>query len=86
MALEAATAAAQAGLKPILAACEAGPLSHDGAAALARHLSTSRLLAAGPDGLTGGLWAPVTALQTELIGKLLKLVAKGEVRGTGQEP
>ncbi|KXZ55327.1 hypothetical protein GPECTOR_3g46 [Gonium pectorale] len=54
------------------------PLSPDRAAAIAQLLVGSGLLSPGPDGIQGGLWAPVTELQGKLIEQLLKLLSKAE--------
>ncbi|GFR48139.1 hypothetical protein Agub_g9973, partial [Astrephomene gubernaculifera] len=75
--MEAAAALRSALLRKVLSSLEQ-PLSPDGTAAIAQLLVGSGLLSAGPDGIQGGTWAPVTELQGKLVEQLLKQLSKGD--------
>ncbi len=61
------------------------PLDPRRTAAISQQLAENGLLTPGPDAIQGGVWAPVTELQGKFVEKLLKHLAKGEVR-LGRQP
>ncbi|GLC33880.1 hypothetical protein PLESTB_000814000 [Pleodorina starrii] len=75
--MESAVLIRSALLRNVLSSLEQ-PLDPTRTAAIAQQLVENGLLTGGPDGTQGGIWAPVTELQGELVENLLKHLTKSE--------